>query len=109
MCLNSSVNQLLLARKHQHGARRHLKSLTKCLYFGSTGKIKQTPSTTRFFPTKPQVETLTYPGVVDKSGICRILSDSTFLEAGMNLESVPFALSIFQYKYRSNDSMLDYR
>ena len=56
-----------------------------------------------------QVEALTYPGVVDKSGICRILSDSTFLEAGMNLESVPFALSIFQYKYRSNDSMLDYR
>ncbi len=56
-----------------------------------------------------QVEALAYPGVVDKSGICRILSDSTFLEAGMNLESVPSALSIFQYGYRSSDSMLDYR
>lgn len=82
---------------------------SKMPVFRKCGENKQSLSTTRFLRTKPRVEALTYPGVVDKSGVCRILPDSTFLEAGMNLESVPSALSIFQYKYRSNNSMLDYR
>lgn len=38
-----------------HGARGHLRSLPKCLYFGSAGIIKQSLSTTRFLRTKPQV------------------------------------------------------
>ena len=56
------------------------------------GKFRKPRAHRPFHAKKPQVEALTYPGVVDKSGICRILSDSTFLEARTLGETVDFAL-----------------
>ena len=56
------------------------------------GKFRNSRPHRTFFAKKQRVEPLTYLCVVGKLIICRILSDSTFLEARTLGEAVDFAL-----------------
>lgn len=49
------------------------RTLMRSHHFGSAGKNRKPPNTTRFFATKQQVEALPLSSVVGTSRICRIL------------------------------------